>query len=492
LCAAEEAERLLMPRKLSSPSSKSEETPHVEALEAANALLKVVSPSSNSSLVKAMKERANSRQQASVHRAFVALTSQCLDGMMRVDEKGQKVTTPSASLLLDRALTLSRRAQGLSLPFHIPLYQRLMEAVVVVSTAQQSPIDPLEYTGFEESTVVLPDTILEVASWVAGSLEDATVDSKLFRPALLELVRQQQYQAAADLFAGMQMRYNIHQLDKPTVQDLIAQMHAALKEALSQQEFRSLDDFALAVAAADLVELLEPHMLSVAEEHLDEKDQEEDMAMEDLSALSHQEMDDVIDNLLEKESRDDSEDDSCQREASFHIANKAKDATKEDLFISSFLTKRVKDERVRSLVRDLITKKGPSELEIHGMQTTIYHEDGSVTSKKWGELPKIPESIIQQELKFIRQFFGRQEETKDEDDNEAFVPPPLLRMETPNLPDVTEQVVQLMNGQSLQLTDMYQSILFTKAMKENPSYLENMEEELTDTDDSDDDDDDDF
>jgi len=99
---------------------------------------------------------------ATIHRAFLSLTSQCLDYCE---------TEPS---LYSPALELARRAhEQLRLPFHLPLYQRLMETAA--SSASSSDV---------------VGTVLEIVSFCQTLSPEAVQTAALFRPVITALITQ--------------------------------------------------------------------------------------------------------------------------------------------------------------------------------------------------------------------------------------------------------------------------------------------------------------
>jgi len=181
---------------------------------------------------------------ASLHRAFLAITSWCLDVLeakqqqeqqqqqqqqqLRNEEEDQPTTTATIRTddILDRTLTVSRRAHDLNLPFHLPLYQRLMEAVArqQQNRASHPPLHDLENSTSAATTATTVRTILEIASWVASQLNATAVTANLFVPALRILMDHRQYPAMAQLLASMQSIYGLADLEHDVALDFWNQL----------------------------------------------------------------------------------------------------------------------------------------------------------------------------------------------------------------------------------------------------------------------------
>jgi len=129
-----------------------------------------------------------------LHRCFLVVASLCL-------------AHPSQVLL---GLELTRRAQILSIPFHLPLYQKLVTALAL----EQKP----------------DQRILEVASWACLAL-NTSLQSSFFAEAMVALVKQNRFREARDLIFELKERHDIERLDGYTTTRMLCQLRANLREA---------------------------------------------------------------------------------------------------------------------------------------------------------------------------------------------------------------------------------------------------------------------
>ena len=129
--------------KPKTPSIKVRQRAMSNALDAARTLLLVSSPSVIAEEILYM--RAPPKQRASLHRAFLLVTSWCLDIVLAEQDHQQQqresyrhqtntlcreeIEGDSLGAILDATVSLARRAHVLSLPYHLPLYQRLIQAI---------------------------------------------------------------------------------------------------------------------------------------------------------------------------------------------------------------------------------------------------------------------------------------------------------------------------------------------------------------------------
>lgn len=171
----------------SAPSTKNA----TDAMEAAQTLLAVTSPTKP--LVDAINgNHPNSDDQVtSLHRAFLAVTLWCLS------------LVPADSSLLNLSLDVARRAGILALPLHLPLYEQLAKAV-----AQHSR---------ESSCSAM---IFEVSRW-AGSMLLVPVHASFFNEPLVLLVKRQKIREAIILLNGIMARHDIDSLDYETTMQIL-------------------------------------------------------------------------------------------------------------------------------------------------------------------------------------------------------------------------------------------------------------------------------
>ncbi|CAB9502200.1 expressed unknown protein [Seminavis robusta] len=192
-----------------SPLSLEDEKALESALDGAQKLLSVTTKSSP--LLDAIQNKPTAnpdiqRQIACLHRAFIVVTSWCLDVVDRTCDK----------TALDKALQVARRAHQLQLPLHVPLHQRL-----VVAIAQH--YDPIA-TSVPKHRVRSPaGLILEIAERAAVSFDrTAVATSPFFRDALVALAQRHHYHDILTLMRGMESQFRIVELELETLAQLLA------------------------------------------------------------------------------------------------------------------------------------------------------------------------------------------------------------------------------------------------------------------------------
>jgi hypothetical protein len=175
-----------------------------------------------------------------LHRAFLALTTKCLDAI-RITE-----TTPSkerAETLLKLALDLSKRAHRLGLPFHLPLYQRLME-VTALTRAKSNTADGIS------------TDILDVASHTESLGSSVPLQCAMFRPALMALIANKRFDDVVDLLNGMRDRHGLVVLDRQTASEIYVNLHSVVKGSfcIRLESRRDLPESSV----TEIVAILEP------------------------------------------------------------------------------------------------------------------------------------------------------------------------------------------------------------------------------------------
>ena len=149
-----------------------------------------------------------------LHRAFLTLTQWCLVLATNDRPQQQQQNTDSESsssppspllLLLDNpllevALKLTARAQELSLPFHLPLYQRL------VTTLAEHSLDPIP-------------NILNIAHGAASSFEFLPVT--FFSGALVQLTQRQRLVDVVHLLQAMKTVHHMDLVERDTTKEIL-------------------------------------------------------------------------------------------------------------------------------------------------------------------------------------------------------------------------------------------------------------------------------
>lgn len=459
------------------------------ALDAASALLIISRPSNfladailhrsnkNTNLHsnKNTKMNQNAPQIASLHRAFLEITSWCIDlvpyryeqQQLQVHQQQQQQQQDLATMdnaVLDRSLTLARRAYDLQLPFHLPLYTRLMEAV-----AQHKTDDSIA------------STILDISSWVTATL-DAPVDAAFFSHTLTTLVRRQQLGQVVDLLKGMQILHNIPHLDPATTTEMLTLLRDAVRESLLQDpgpsdsstggggggkgipnhnNNRRLSE----EDATQIVSLLEPSVMHILEQR-ESSEQLRDRLTNMLSELENDEMAELLERLAQVEDEDDLDDDddvdsdSDDDEEVFdsdeddnHV-ERAERTDPIDLVVDSILTKNVTDVKAKRLLSNLIKRSrfggGVGDHNIKPRIQAIEFQDGEDT------------------IHAVKVEIDSDSDLSDDEDEES---DELLysrdKEDLYQFPDVTAQLVQLNDGRTLRFTRKFEDVLWARDLEDD-------------------------
>jgi hypothetical protein len=348
LYAAEEADRLLVQSakhqryyesKLNGTSSVAvfsavgqDELIQKEVMEAANTLLIVSNDPALQAMIASGANSEHAQHITVLHRAFLALTTKCLDCIRIIQPTA---STEHVYALLDPALALARRAHDLGLPFHLPLYQRLMEVTAV--TIDTTP------------TTRGPDVILEIASYT-DTLNAFPVAASLFRPALVALIQARKFVETVELMQGMRDRHGLAIVDRQTATDMYVRLHAVTKESfcLRSESRRDLPESPV----TEIVAMLEPSVLlfSIALEK--EAKEDEETLNQLLENIDDQELDRVYEAEEDNEDEDfDSDDDYDDEDADTMQSSKIDPL---DQAVNHIITKRVKDEKAKAVFAELV------------------------------------------------------------------------------------------------------------------------------------------
>lgn len=482
---------------------------------------------------------------ASLHRAFLAITSWCLDVLEtkqqqqnmshsaplandmvprneEEEEEQQQPTTTTTTIrtddILDRALTVSRRAHDLNLPFHLPLYQRLMVAVARQQQSQNhAPPRPHQYAATEGSyhndpeyyasaavTATTVQTILEIASWVESRLDASAVTANLFVPALRILMEQRQYPAVALLLVGMQSIYGLADLEHNVALEFWNQLRVNTSSRHDRDENED-DDFESSSDSTDHLISADDQAVSDIMERLEdtivqyiESAGEAESEMMDVSQTKHDAVNAADNDLSENDSDQDDHDQDDESDDEFMDPL--------DQVIDKLLSFGFSESQVRRALQGWIesmNRSNPSSsrskrgslllpgIEIFG---AFYHGGhlfvaGEIRSRKKSSAVK----------KWMRRTEGDDLSIDSDSDDEVDGDRDeiiYLRQNSCKFPDVTAQLEQLNGNRKLLFTAQYEEILWMRDYDEE-LYGEGGEHGIMfqrsdDTDsDSDDDDDDD-
>ena len=226
------------------------------ALDAAQALLFVTNRSTPLQDAIRQKQKAEpdvQNQINSLHRAFIAVTSWCLD----------VAAVSHDPRILDKALEIAGRSYKLNLPLHLPLYQRLLRTVAQEYDPQQSNIASTYIANgrnrnYRRTTLV--GILLELASRVTISLStDATSSSDFFRDSLVALAERGRFGDIVALLLGMEHQFSIYDLEM----DTLAHLLAVLQEKVEENEdlaTGSGENWEQTVELIEVLNLLNPYV----------------------------------------------------------------------------------------------------------------------------------------------------------------------------------------------------------------------------------------
>jgi hypothetical protein len=246
--------------------------------------------------------RKSTSETASLHRAFLAMSSWCLDHAQPnealVDDVEQQ------TVALEAALALARRAHVLTFPLHLPLYRRLMETL---ASGHHSSLGP---------PVLL---IMEVSSWVASTL-DAPVDAALFLPCLCRLVEGRRLVDAIELLTCMRQHHGIEHLDPASMTDILRLLQRTKRDdqaySLSTQDSKA-QDLTAQQDTPGLVTLLEASLLKPmvdAGAGLDKAGARE-YVQALLRKVDEDDIEDLLEQLLVHTTASDDDDDEADNDA---------------------------------------------------------------------------------------------------------------------------------------------------------------------------------
>lgn len=392
--------------KAPQPASLSFSSP-MEAAEAARAMLALTSPTK--SLAEAiLNDKAPADQVACLHQAFIQVTSWCIS------------LVPSDNSLITYALNLARRAGVLSLPLHLFLYRSLVTAIARHSKEEDPTSDILEASALAVLALNIP------------------LSASFFSDALVAFVERNQLQKAIDLQGIMNERYDIDMLDGLTAMAVLR----ALQQAVLQDPSRQLIDGS--TAGMLLTKLSGPLIQSVDSAEVESLRQ----SLEDsIEALMGGEQDE------EAQSEDEYEDDYDDYDDSGDEIDEYYDEDQDDVY----------EEMIEHL--DTCTKENSRKGNSSRNEVV---EELKTMQAAWGEVAKTLKEegvIIDYSLPPIPEFPF---DDKPDDFTREMI---YLRDFTSNtwmLPDVTGQLVQLIDGEDACYTREYEEAIMKQIYDEEP------------------------
>jgi hypothetical protein len=366
-----------------------------------------------------------------LHRAFLALTTKCLDAI-RITE-----TTPSkerAETLLKLALDLSKRAHRLGLPYHLPLYQRLMEDTAL-TRAKSNTTDGIS------------TDILDVASHTESLGSIVPLPCAMFRPAILALIANKRFDDVVHLLNGMRDRHGLAVLDRQTASEIYVNLHSVVKGSfcIRLESRRDLPESSV----TEIVAMLEPSILTFSNEWAKETKAKHDKLKHLLESLDEFEMESMISSLNEKESHEEGTDDYVSDDdadeylddGSNLLMLSAKKIDPLDQAVHAIITKRVKNETTKAIFADMV--RAFSNLsnvpKFVAVATNLTNEE-------------------EENLDFWSDLSSDSDDDDDDDDEETMGH--WMNSRRNRLPDITAQIVTLNHGRSLKFTRSYENMMW--------------------------------
>ena len=439
--AAQEADRLstlavTKHKRRGTISALTEAANVTQALDAANALLIISRPSN--ALADAILHRTERLHIASLHRAFIAITSWCVDliPLIQSDKETTNSTTADvASSILDRSLMVARRAYDLHLPFHLPLYQRLMTAVAL------------------HKTDTVASTILDISSWATSTL-DAPMDAAFFSRSLTALIRRQRLSDVVDLLVGMRSRHEIVHLDEDITMEVLMHVSNVIRQAL-EDPASSLQE----AQATKIVALLELSVLHIMETRQASEFIREDRLASLLSSLEDDEMGALLDRIAQAEEEehdadgiyDDTSDDDSDEEGFSSDEDRIEHGRRcpdpLDLAVNSIMTKSMTSDKAKHLLPALIkhasSVPGDSNERGHPRIREISFPAG--------------DDMIHAKLDI-----DTDSDLTDDDDDFDEMLYSRTKEDLYQFPDVTAQMVELNGGRTFRFTRSFEDIIWAR------------------------------
>ena len=209
------------------------------ALNAAQALLIVTFRSSPPMQQKQSADKGIQEQISCLHRAFLAVTSWCLD----VAEVSRDPR------ILDKALEVAKRAHQLQLPFILPLHQRLMNVVAQL------------YTPPSNSRSSVASTVLEISSRASHTFgTNAVKSSHFFQDSLLAMVQRRRWRDTLLLLQGMEYQHEIGQLDLNTLSQMLTLLEDFVQDDTCCDLFSPDGDWQDEADFVEILSLLNPYV----------------------------------------------------------------------------------------------------------------------------------------------------------------------------------------------------------------------------------------
>ena len=450
LYASQEAERVLQLASTRGRNLGPESA--TDSLSAANALLLVSNPSNR--LVECILHKTSTSQIGSIHRAFLAMISWCLD---TVEFSEGSSVVEEQTVTLEATLALARRAHDLRLPLHLPLYKRLMETFA---------------TGKHASIGAPVQLITEIASWVVDAL-DAPMEASLFRSCICRLIEGRRLSDARELLTIMKIHYGIELLDFETTTEVLLSLRTIVEEEVSCSLSTSPEPMLYpAIHEEDVFDIAAFLEASLVDIFADTDSSSPDIMRENLKTLRGKLSQDEFEYLLER------------------LADRLSDAVEKDKDTDD------DDDPFNYAFRNILAK-GVRNVTAKTMLSALikHHQSGTDESMLSQPHLKAAGSFVDGENRKVSN--NLMMESDERDVGPRITPSGIIYSRGQmDLPDITAQMERFHGGQKLLFTKEFEDMLWLRDYAEDVSLLESMVmqpglDEVTDSDDDSEDDSDD-
>ena len=392
-------------------------------------------------------------------------------------------------------MALTRRAHDLGLPFHLPLYQRLME----VTAAAPAVSDATNKTRLLRRDVV--DTILEIASFTDTLHHGAVpVHASLFRPALLVLIRDLNFLDTVQVLCGMRDRHGLAVLDRHTAADLYVTLHAVTRDMVVLDETTGNVREHLLVMT-EIVAMLEGSIVALsnewekdakeANEAREAKETEESLIYL-LDRMDSEDVNDIVTSIedirdtVDEEGDDDEEDEDFVSRDDDDGDDNDSDSLSGDEELNHFLTQRVKSEKAKATFAKLVRWAHVSRHNVPriiNVKVRIDTKSGKTVIQKDDWASDYDSDEDERSERAVRRWLGDesclagQENNRIADDqgrvDRELTADQVRLVDTKwnRFPDVTAQIVLLNNGRSLMFTRRFEEILWKASTMEEHRFM---------------------
>lgn len=393
-----------------------ESSPLQAATEAAQNLLLITSPPQPLAESVLSGDDKVKESISKLHRSLLLVTKRCI-----------AIIPKNPDFLIPLAMRLVYRARDLSLPLNLPIYRDLVTMIAAHSVA----IPP----GAEEM-------IVEV-SVLAGSALKAPLQASFFSRALSTLVEKNRLREVLLLRQSMMDRHDIEEIDPKAAKDMIV----ALKENF--QRSREHPSFTVDNADATEIVLLSYKLLGVQKRHNDALDPLIDV----LRNLNIEETNEELDDEFSSDEEDDSYADEDDNYADEDEEDGSEDAMDSEMAFWDNKKETDLGTDLRSYLSQLVKKADDNRAERRGSTLVSIQIDEKGNIQKFSSSrPPLDDYEDDEIPKGMAEAMVYSRDAKDW-----------------KLPDVTEQLMSLNDGEQVRYTHDYEEQLLEALANEMES-----------------------